>query len=40
MTTALLRIELRRNTVLLLLPVLAALAALSPAWRHLSALAL
>ncbi len=40
MSAALLRIELRRNTVLLLLPVLAALAVLSPAWRHLSALAL
>lgn len=40
MTTSLLRIELRRSTVLLLLPVLAALAVLSPAWRHLSALAL
>lgn len=40
MSAHLLRIELRRNTVLLLLPVLAALAGLSPAWRHLSALAL
>lgn len=40
MSATLLRIELRRNTVLLLLPVLAALALLSPAWRHLSALAL
>ena len=40
MNAPLLRIELRRNTTLFLLPVLAALAVLSPAWRHLSALAL
>lgn len=40
MNSSLLRIELRRNTVLLLLPLLAVLVGLSPAWRHLSALAL
>ncbi len=40
MNTAMLRIELRRNTVLLLLPAMAVLFWFSPTQRHLSALAL
>ena len=40
MNANLLRIELRRNTVLLLLPVLAALVWFSPTGRHLGTLAL